>query len=71
MTKSRREVFAPTTTSSSCPMTIPERSWANRRPEPGRPEPVYPPEYRSGIGDEGVEALKKFVDEGGTLVTLR
>ena len=37
---------------------------------PGRPEPVYPPEYRSGIGDDGVEALKKFVDEGGTLVAF-
>ncbi len=30
--------------------------------------PNYPPEYRSGIGDEGVEALKKFVEEGGTLI---
>jgi hypothetical protein len=30
--------------------------------------PNYPPEYRSGIGDEGVEALKAFVEEGGTLV---
>jgi len=29
-----------------------------------------PPEYRSGIGQEGVEALKAFVEEGGTLVTL-
>ena len=33
-----------------------------------RSPPNYPPEYRSGIGDEGVEALKKFVEEGGTLV---
>ena len=24
---------------------------------PGRPEPVYPPEYRSGIGEEGLDAL--------------
>ncbi len=30
--------------------------------------PNYPPEYRSGIGDEGVEALTKFVEEGGNLV---
>jgi hypothetical protein len=28
------------------------------------------PEYRGGIGDEGVEALKTFVAGGGTLVTL-
>jgi hypothetical protein len=33
-----------------------------------RSPPNYPPEYRSGIGDEGAEALKKFVEEGGTLV---
>ena len=28
------------------------------------------PEYRGGIGDEGVAALKAFVSQGGTLVTL-
>jgi hypothetical protein len=28
------------------------------------------PEYRGGIGDEGVAALKEFVAQGGTLVTL-
>ena len=31
---------------------------------------AVPPEYRSGIGREGVEALKTFVNQGGTLVTL-
>ncbi len=36
----------------------------------GRREEVYPPEYRSGIGNEGVSALKAFVEKGGTLVTL-
>jgi hypothetical protein len=34
------------------------------------PAPNFPPEYRSGIGDEGVEKLKKFVENGGTLICL-
>ncbi len=46
-----------------------ERS-AGRGEEARRPEETYPPEYRSGIGDEGVKALKAFVEKGGTLVTL-
>jgi hypothetical protein len=29
-----------------------------------------PPEYRSGFGREGVDALKAFVQKGGTLVTF-
>jgi len=36
----------------------------------GRLEETYPPEYRSGIGNEGVNALKAFVQKGGALVTL-
>jgi len=41
------------------------------RPESwGGPPPAYPPEYRSGIGKEGVEALRAFVEKGGALVTL-
>jgi Zinc carboxypeptidase len=28
------------------------------------------PEYRGGIGEAGVEALSRFVSEGGTLITL-
>ncbi len=35
-----------------------------------RPPQNYPPEYMSGIGKEGTEALKQFVEAGGTLVTL-
>jgi len=38
--------------------------------ERGRPVDSTPPEYRSGIGNEGVEGLKVFVEKGGTLVTL-
>ncbi len=29
-----------------------------------------PPEYEGGIGKDGVDALKKFVEDGGILVTL-
>ena len=35
-----------------------------------RPLPNYPPEYRSGIGKEGVEKVKEFVEAGGTLLAL-
>ena len=38
--------------------------FSSRRPE------AYPPEYRSGFGQEGVDALKAFVEKGGTLVTF-
>jgi len=38
--------------------------------KPGRYVDVYPPEYRSGIGAKGVEALKAFVQKGGWLITL-
>lgn len=31
---------------------------------------AVPPEYRSGLGAEGVAALRAFVERGGTLVTL-
>jgi hypothetical protein len=30
----------------------------------------YPPEYRSGFGQPGVDALKAFVQDGGTLLTF-
>jgi hypothetical protein len=44
------------------------------KPSPGSRYARYysegPPEYSGGIDKEGVEALKKFVSEGGILVTL-
>ncbi|MGB2765059.1 MAG: M14 metallopeptidase family protein [Candidatus Aminicenantaceae bacterium] len=44
------------------------------RPSPtsryGRYFTAMPPEYEGGIGKEGVEALKSFVEKGGILVTL-
>ena len=32
--------------------------------------PEFPEEYKSGIGKEGVEKIKEFVEDGGILVTL-
>jgi hypothetical protein len=31
---------------------------------------TFPPEYRSGFGKEGTDALKAFVEKGGTIVTI-
>jgi len=38
--------------------------------EPARAAERFPPEYRSGLGEDGVKALKSFVEKGGTLVAL-
>ena len=32
--------------------------------------PVLPPEYKTGIGEEGVKKLKEWVEKGGTLLCL-
>ena len=36
----------------------------------GNPPGSMPPEYVGGLGKEGVQGLKSFVEEGGTLVAL-
>lgn len=36
----------------------------------GLPARVYPPPFGGGIGQEGVKELRKFVEDGGTLVGL-
>jgi hypothetical protein len=36
----------------------------------GLPADTVPPEYSGGLGAAGVEALKKFVQDGGTLICL-
>jgi hypothetical protein len=53
-----------------------------RSPRPGMPggperefmmrmfQQPYPPEYEGGIGQEGVDALKAFVEKGGIMVAL-
>jgi len=39
-------------------------------PESSRRYANYPPEYRSGLGKDGLEKLKEFVNRGGLLVCL-
>jgi hypothetical protein len=55
------------------PSEMPELITDGQLP-PGHPWAQYftplPPEYQGGIGKEGVEAIKTFVEEGGILVTL-
>ena len=36
----------------------------------GATPPVFPPEYKTGIGEEGVNKLKEWVDRGGSLLCL-
>jgi zinc carboxypeptidase len=50
-------------------MTGERRGEAAGRGSGNRPA-EYPPEYRSGFGQEGVAALRAFVEKGGTLVTF-
>jgi hypothetical protein len=45
------------------------REWAKEN-RPDYPLPEYPPKYQSGLGDEGKEKLKAWVEQGGTLVCL-
>lgn len=40
------------------------------RPEKTREKDPYPPDYVGGIGDAGVEAIRRFVDEGGHLIAV-
>jgi hypothetical protein len=37
---------------------------------PGRSPQIYPPQYMSGLGEEGAAELKQFVEDGGTLIAL-
>ena len=45
-----------------------EEWWKEHRPH--WEFPVFPPEYRTGFGKEGTQAISEFVNQGGTLVAL-
>jgi hypothetical protein len=36
----------------------------------GHPDTAVPPEYAGGLGTRGVQALKEFIESGGTLICL-
>jgi len=40
------------------------------RPEKGRYKDLMPPEYVGGLGDVGLEALRRFASDGGTLIGI-
>jgi hypothetical protein len=50
-------------------MTGEQSSETDEGPYASGPE-SYPPAYRSGFGQAGVDALKAFVEDGGTLLTF-
>jgi len=52
------------------PSDSPSAITGERAASSGGRAQTYPPEYSSGIGKEGVEALKAFVEKGGKLVTF-
>lgn len=44
--------------------------WFEKEFKGMRVPPKFPPEFLSGIGEEGVEKVKEFVENGGTLLLL-
>ncbi len=44
--------------------------WTKNENRRGFPPPFLPPEYRSGIGEEGTKSIKEFVRNGGILTAF-
>lgn len=63
-------VFADDSTSTITGEPAPPRAGGFSRLRFDAVPDTTPPEYRSGIGADGVAAIKEFVRAGGTLVTL-
>ena len=54
-------------------LLLPEMSAADLidgRPEKTREKDAYPPEYVGGLGEAGLDALRRFVAEGGDLIAI-
>jgi hypothetical protein len=52
------------------PADAKEMMTGERAADEGEANSTVPPEYRSGFGEAGVQALEAFVENGGTLVTF-
>jgi len=55
---------------SQSPSQIMDGHQPGRRPTTPGPWNPPPPEYQGGIGPDGVEALRRFVQDGGRLIAL-
>ena len=70
----RRRASATATSPAGAPLSTPSGSQAKAATAPSGDEeargPETPPEFKGGLGDDGLTSLKAFTEAGGTIITL-